>query len=209
MKMLKKAAAVLLAAAMSLVMLTACGGGSGSSSSLLAQTLGSKYTLKYTLVEQYGQEMPNGYSTTVMTDGTRFYEMNSDEDYASLTNAEGSYTLDLENKRALKSKEKDDTEEMMKSAMAVTESGTKEYKGKTYVTETATFDMNGGKVSMSYCFYNGKLEYMMQNVTSPAGKTYSWVYRVDNVAKSVDESLLDINNYTIVENENDFYSYKG
>ena len=209
MKMLKKAAAVLLAAAMSLTMLTACGGGSGSSSSLLAQTLGSKYTLKYTLVEQYGKEMPNGYSTTVMTDGTCFYEMDSDRDYASLTNAEGSYTLDLKNKRALKSKEKDDTEEMMKSAMAVTESGTKEYKGKTYVTETATFDMNGGKVSMSYCFYNGKLEYMMQTATAPNGKTYSWVYRVDNVAKSVDESLLDINNYTTVENENDFYSYKG
>lgn len=209
MKMLKKAAAVLLAAAMSLTMLTACGGGSGSSSSLLAQTLGNKYTLKYTLVEEGGREMPNGYSATVMTDGTRFYEMDSDDDYPSLTNAEGSYTLNLENKRALKLKEKDDTKEMMKSAMAVTESGTKEYKGKTYVTETATFDMNGGKVSMSYCFYNGKLEYMMQNVTPPNGKTHSWVYRVDSVTKSVDESLLDINNYTIVEDENDFYSYEG
>ena len=205
MKMLKKAAAVLLAAAMSLTMLTACGGGSGSSGSLLAQTLGSKYTLTYTLVERNGIEAPNVRSTTVMTDGTRFYE--SEGDGASLTNAEGSYEINLEAKKAYKLPQKDNTlADDITSAMAVTETGTKEYKGKTYVTETATFNMNGGTVSMSYCFYNGKLEYMMQTATAPNGETYSWVYRVDSVTKSVDESLMDTSNYTLVENPEDLWN---
>lgn len=198
MKMLKKAAAVLLAAAMSLVMLTACGGGSGSSASLTAQALGDKYTVKYTLVEMNGQKVP-GYTTTVMSDGTNSYSSDSDSKAATLTTADASYTVNPKNMTAFKDEERDSMADTMTKAMGVASTGTTEYEGKTYVTETATFDLNGGKVSMSYCFYNGKMEYMMQKVVSPYGQTYSWVYKVDSIVKSVDAKTLDLSSYTLVD----------
>lgn len=201
MKMLKKAAAVLLAAAMSLVMLTACGGGSGSSS-LTAQALGDKYTVKYTLVERNGEEVTNGRTTTIMTDGTRFYEGRGE--YATLETADGSYEINVAKKKAFKDEESSDMKGTLSAASVISSTGKKEYKGKTYITETATFTVEDGKASMTYCFYNGQMEYIMQEFTYAEG-TYTVVYHVDSLVKSVDESVLDIKNYDVVTDISELY----
>lgn len=203
MKMLKKAAAVLLAAAMSLVMLTACGGGSGSSS-LTAQALGGKFTLKYTLIERNGVAVSNSGTRTMMTDGTRFYEERGE--YATLETGDATYEINVAKKKAFKEEnEEDGMKDMLASALAVTETGKKEYNGKTYTTETATFAMDGAKVSVAYYFYEGQMKYMVQTFTAPNGTSYTEVNRIDSIVKSVNESVLDIKNYKMVSSRSELY----
>lgn len=203
MKMLKKAAAVLLAAAMSLVMLTACGGGSGSSS-LVAQALGDKYTIKYTRIESDGEAVSNSTTKTVMTDGTRFYEEHGE--YATLETGDATYEINVAKKKAFKEEnEEGGVKDTLASALVVTETGKKEYNGKTYTTETATFAMDGGKVSVAYYFYEGQMKYMVQTFTAPNGTSHTEVNRIDSIVKSVNESVLDIKNYEMVSSRNELY----
>lgn len=204
MKMLKKAAAVLLAAAMSLTMLTACGGGSGSSS-LTAQALGGKFTLKYTLIESNGVAVSNSGTRTMMTDGTRFYEERGE--YATLETGDATYEINVAKKKAFKEEENEEggLKDTLASALAVTETGKKEYNGKTYTTETATFAVDGGKLSMAYYFYEGQMKYMVQTFTAPNGTSYTNVNRIDSIVKSVNESVLDIKNYEMVSSRSELY----
>lgn len=192
MKPFKNFIVAVLMAAMSVTLLTACGG--SGSAGMTEQTFGEKYTIQYTLVERNGVEVSNGSTMTLMTDGTCTYSASGKR--AVLTTKDASYVVNPENKKALK--QESDATNPGTSVTATTKTGTKEYKGKTYTTETAVLTSGNGKVSISYCFYNGQLEYMIQESAAENGQAVSSVFRIDSLVKSVDESKLDIENYEIV-----------
>lgn len=199
MKMLKKAAAVLLAAAMSLTMLTACGGGSGSSS-LTAQALGGKFTLKYTLVEVDGKAPEEAVSETIMTDGSRYYTAESGDAQAVLMTGSDYYVINTANNKAWKASfDNSDTTGQLAAVTTTTSTGTREYKGKTYVAETSTIAKGTSKQVTTYCYDNGKLTYVIQEYVKNDAVSHTEVMHVDSLVKSVDEKLLDIGNYEMVD----------
>ena len=201
MKMLKKAAVILLAATMSLTMLTACGGGSN-----VGSAANESNTMEKRLIEVDGVEPTCTETEYTTTNGTWAYiETNVDSHKsARLDNIKtgDSYKINPTTMKAYK--EAASSGETGDNANVTTTMGTwKDENGKVYITETITVAHSNTVKDVETWYCDGdrpafiKFEYLGRE------KDHWELYKVTQYSRTANESKLNLNNYTIVENEED------
>ena len=199
MKLFKKLAAAAMAAVMSMALLTGCSGGGGSNTAGII----SSYTTKWTLVEIDGVPCTETYTEYITSNGNWIYteSVQGTRKNINLSSREGDLYIVVGNKALKVSSESpwqnDDT--------ATSTTGTWEYKGKTYQTVETTVVVEGYKSTQKYCYDGAKLEYIVTE-SMVNGKASKTVARVDEWRSEADKSKLNIDNYTIVNSDEELYS---
>jgi len=203
MKLFKRLAAAAMAAVMSMVLLTGCSGGGGGSTAGIIST----YTMKWTVVEMDDVPYTDTYTEYITSNGNWMYmeivqetSQGTRKD-ANLSSREGDTYIVVGNKALKVSSghpwQSDDT--------ATSTTGTWTYKGKTYQTVETTVVVEGYKSTEKYCYDGAKLEYIVTE-SMVNGKASKTVARVDEWRSEADETKLNLDNYTIVNSEEELYS---